>query len=98
MLRTILTKLRHEPVAVWGALLALLVGVLHARGVSDDLLATVTGAASLLGVPVLRSMVTPVVADPPPVEGEAGASLLEVCAVVVALVLFFAFFQVSLRH
>lgn len=66
LLNRIATRLAHEPVAVWGTVIvaaAQVVGRLaHAPEVVDDV---VTGL-TLLGIPAVRSQVTPTSKTPAP--------------------------------
>ncbi|MGZ4663732.1 MAG: hypothetical protein ACXV5Q_01430 [Frankiaceae bacterium] len=55
-----LSLLRCEPVAVWGVVLAALLGVLGSLGVSADIIATIGAVASLVGIVPVRGAVTPV--------------------------------------
>lgn len=54
-----LNKLRHEPVAVWGAVFSAALVIAGALGVSATWLATAGAVLSILGIPVVRSQVTP---------------------------------------
>lgn len=56
----VLAFIRSEPVAVWGSLLAALIGVLAAVGVPSTVIEVITAVASVLGIPVVRSQVSPV--------------------------------------
>lgn len=58
----ILAKLKREPVAVWGVVIAALIGVLAAAGVPSTVLDPVVAVVTLLGIPVVRGAVTPVAA------------------------------------
>lgn len=75
----LVAKLRHEPVAFWGGLLAALLAVLTYLGVDQNTLGLVGTVATLLGIPLVRSQVSPVA---PPADGEAGHSDLELVLVV----------------
>lgn len=59
LVRRVVARLRREPVAVWGSLLAIVLGVLPVVGVPAATVTWVGVAASLLGVPVVRSKVSP---------------------------------------
>lgn len=53
--------LRAEPVAFYGGVLSALLAVLAFAGVDGNLIALIGTVASLLGIPVTRAKVTPVV-------------------------------------
>lgn len=83
----ILAFLKHEPVAVWGTVLAALIGVLAAVGVPSHVIEVITAVASVLGIPVVRSQVTPTVAT---VDKQAGYGLVEVGLFLLLLAITFA--------
>lgn len=56
----LLALLRCEPVAVWGVVLAAILGVLGQVGVNAQTLALIGAVASLLGIVPVRGAVTPV--------------------------------------
>lgn len=60
LLHNLLHRLAHEPVAVWGVVLAAVLGLLPLVGVSTSVITIIGAVASLLGVPVVRSKVTPI--------------------------------------
>jgi hypothetical protein len=62
LLTLVATKLRHEPVAVWGVVLAAAIGILRGAGVDANVVDTITAVATLVGIPVVRRKVTPAAA------------------------------------
>lgn len=71
LLGTLATRLRHEPVAVWGVVLAAVLTAAPAAGVPAhdvDLIATVL---TVVGVPVVRRKVTPLAALRALINGSA---------------------------
>lgn len=81
---TLKNKLLHEPVAFYGGLLSALLVLLAVLGVPADLLATIGTIATLLGIPVTRSRVTPVSKTGP---GDAGAGELRTIVLMAAGIL-----------
>ena len=71
ILSLVLAKLKREPVAVWGVVIAALIGVLAAAGVPSTVLDPVVAVVTLLGIPVVRGAVTPVAALKAVVTGSA---------------------------
>lgn len=61
--------LKHEPVAVWGVVAAAALGVLASLGVTSGVTSVIAGALSLVGIPVVRGLVTPSEAIAAFVEG-----------------------------
>lgn len=73
LLTLIATKLRHEPVAVWGVVLAAVIGILRGAGVDANVVDTITAVATLVGIPVVRRKVTPMAALRAVITGKARA-------------------------
>ena len=74
ILSLVVAKLKREPVAVWGVVIAALIGVLAAAGVPSTVLDPVVAVVTLLGIPVVRGAVTPVAALKAVVSGTAPAA------------------------
>jgi hypothetical protein len=55
----VLRKLRSEPVAVWSGIVSALLVVLGFMGVSADVVALIGTIATLVGIPVVRTQVSP---------------------------------------
>lgn len=60
--RALVALVRHEPVAVWGVVVAAALAALPALGVPTGVVTAVGAVVTLLGVPVVRGRVTPVAA------------------------------------
>lgn len=66
--------LRHEPIAVWGLVLAAVLGVLPLFGVPYLVINSIGTALTLLGVPVVRGKVTPKAAVQALIDGAKSES------------------------
>jgi hypothetical protein len=55
-----ITKLKAEPVAFWGGLVTAALAIMGFAGVSADLIALVGTVSTAVGIPVVRSRVSPV--------------------------------------
>lgn len=60
LLGLVWNKLLHEPVAVWGTVLAAIMGVLSQYGVSAGTVQIIGSVAAFLGIPIVRGFVSPV--------------------------------------
>jgi hypothetical protein len=61
--------LKKEPVAVWGVVLAAILGLLPLVGVPASTVVAIGAVLSLLGIPVVRGQVTPLAALEALIEG-----------------------------
>ncbi len=59
ILKKIVAFLKKEPVSVWGTVFAAVLGVLSQAGLSAGVVSAIAAALSLLGIPVVRSKVSP---------------------------------------
>lgn len=62
LLNTVVAFLKREPVAVWGTVAAVILGILPSLGVPASDLRYVGAALALAGIPVVRSQVSPAAA------------------------------------
>lgn len=81
----ILTTLKNEPVAVWGVVVAFLLGLLPLVGVSGHVVETITGVLTLIGVPVVRGKVTGAAALGQLIEGARAEGAARATAASVAV-------------
>ena len=58
-MRRLRRKLRREPVAFWGGIVTAAIAVMAYLGVDGDTIALVGTVATAVGIPVVRSQVTP---------------------------------------
>lgn len=59
LLARVWALIRHEPVAVWGTLITALIGVPALAGVPAWVITVIVTVLTALGVPVVRSQVSP---------------------------------------
>lgn len=66
-MKAVWSFLKREPVTVWGSLISALIGIPALAGVPAWVITVIVSVLTALGVPVVRSSVTPVPTPAPEV-------------------------------